>query len=205
MNKTFYTLIMKRILDITLSLFSLIVLSPFFFVIIFFQVIFIGFPIFFTQVRVGRDEKLFKIIKFRTMNNKIDNDGKLLSDSKRKTLFGSILRASSIDELPSLINVLKGDMSIIGPRPLLEEYLKLYNKDQKMRHIVRPGLSGLAQIKGRNLLTWTKKFDYDLIYLKKITFLNDVKIIFLTLINLFLFKPVDSNKFITMEKFNGKN
>ena len=203
MKKTFYSLYIKRFIDFHLALIALILLSPILIFVALFQIIFNGFPIFFTQERVGRGERIFKLIKFRTMNNKKDEKGHLLPDFKRKTLYGSFLRASSIDELPSLINILKGDMAVIGPRPLLVEYLPLYNENQKKRHLVRPGLSGLAQIKGRNLISWKEKFEFDLIYLGKISFLFDIKIIFLTIINIVFFKPVDSSKNITMEKFKG--
>lgn len=203
MKKTFYSLYLKRFIDFNLALFAIIVLSPFLIIVIFLQIIFNGFPIFFTQERVGKDEIIFKLIKFRTMNNKRDKTGLLLPDYQRRTLFGSFLRASSIDELPSLINILKGDMAVIGPRPLLIEYLSLYNENQKKRHLVRPGLSGLAQIKGRNQISWKEKFEFDLIYLGKISFLFDLKIIFFTFLNVLLLKPVDSNNSITMEKFKG--
>ncbi len=203
MKKTFYSLYFKRFIDFHLALIALILLSPILIIVVLFQIIFNGFPIFFIQERVGRSERIFKLIKFRTMNNKKDEKGHLLPDKKRKTIYGSFLRASSIDELPSLINILKGDMAFIGPRPLLVEYLPLYNENQKKRHMIRPGLSGLAQIKGRNLISWKEKFEFDLIYLRKISFLLDIKIIFLTILNIVFLKPVDSSKNITMEKFKG--
>jgi undecaprenyl phosphate N,N'-diacetylbacillosamine 1-phosphate transferase len=203
MKKTFYSLYLKRFIDFNLALVSLIVLSPFLLIVIFLQMIFNGFPIFFTQQRVGKDEKVFNLIKFRTMSNKKDKSGFLLPDNKRKTWFGSLLRATSIDELPSLINILKGDMSVIGPRPLLVEYLPLYSQQQKLRHLVRPGLSGLAQVKGRNLLSWNEKFKYDVTYLDRISFFLDVKIIGLTIVNIIILKPVDTKKSTSMEKFTG--
>lgn len=203
MKKTLYSLYLKRFIDFNLALIALIVLSPLLILVIPLQIIFNGFPIFFTQQRIGKDEKIFKLIKFRTMNNKRNSVGSLLPDYQRKTLFGSFLRATSIDELPSLINILKGDMAVIGPRPLLVEYLPLYNQEQKRRHFVRPGLSGLAQVKGRNLLSWEKKLNYDISYLSKISFFFDVKIIMFTIINILFLKPVDSSKLNTMEKFIG--
>jgi lipopolysaccharide/colanic/teichoic acid biosynthesis glycosyltransferase len=140
------------------------------------------------------------------MNDKKGTDGKLLSNFKRTTWFGSLLRKTSIDELPNLINVLKGDMSIIGPRPLLVEYLPLYSTEQKKRHLVRPGMSGLAQVKGRNTIDWNKKFTYDLLYINKISFVFDLKIIFLTFYEVFFnTKSVNKSKNETNEKFNGKN
>lgn len=203
MKRTFYSMYLKRTIDFNLALLALIILSPLLFIVILLQIIFNGFPIFFTQERVGKDEKIFKLIKFRTMNNKRDKSGTLLPDYQRKTLFGTFLRATSIDELPSLINILKGDMAVIGPRPLLVEYLPLYNQEQKQRHLVRPGLSGLAQVKGRNLLSWNEKFTFDLTYLNKISLYFDFKIIILTTINILFLKPVDSSKTNTMEKFKG--
>jgi undecaprenyl phosphate N,N'-diacetylbacillosamine 1-phosphate transferase len=205
MKKTFYSKFFKRFIDFNLALIALILLSPLLTFVIVFQIVFNGFPIFFTQQRIGKDDKIFKLIKFRTMNNKKDKNGNLLPDKHRKTILGSILRATSIDELPSLINILKGDMAVIGPRPLLVEYLPLYNKEQKLRHLVRPGLSGLAQVKGRNLLSWKEKFYFDLLYLEKISFFFDLKIIFLTILNVMFLKPVDTSKSNTMEKFKGDN
>lgn len=203
MKKTLYSLYFKRLIDFTLAIFALIVLSPLLFFVIIFQIIFSGFPIFFLQERVGKDERIFKLIKFRTMNNKKDKFGVLLPDIKRKIFFGSFLRATSIDELPSLINIIKGDMAIIGPRPLLVDYLPLYNSEQKRRHLVRPGLSGLAQIKGRNLLSWEQKFILDTTYIRKISLFLDVKIILFTILNIITLKPVNANKNFTMEKFKG--
>lgn len=205
MKKTFYTLYLKRVIDFNLALVALIILSPLLLLTLVFQILFNGFPIFFTQERIGKDEKYFKLLKFRTMNNKRDLKGALLPDHQRKTLFGSFLRATSIDELPSLINILKGEMAIIGPRPLLVEYLPLYNQKQKQRHLVRPGLSGLAQVKGRNSISWEEKFNYDIYYLKKISLFFDIKIIVLTIFFILTFRPVDKSSNITMEKFNGKN
>jgi undecaprenyl phosphate N,N'-diacetylbacillosamine 1-phosphate transferase len=203
MKKTFYSLYLKRFIDFNLALIALILLSPLLLFVAILQILLNGFPIFFTQERVGKNDKIFKLIKFRTMNNNKDESGLLLTDNRRKTWFGKFLRASSLDELPSLFNILKGDMALIGPRPLLIEYLPLYNTEQRQRHLVRPGLSGLAQIKGRNLLSWKKKFEYDVIYLNKVSFFYDVKIIVITFLNIISFKPVDSSKSNTMERFKG--
>jgi len=205
MKKTFYSFYFKRFIDLNLALSSLILLSPFLILVILFQIIFNGSPIFFTQTRVGKDERIFKLFKFRTMNNKKDKFGVLLPDHKRKTWFGSFLRATSVDELPSLVNIIKGDMAVIGPRPLLVDYLPLYNSEQKKRHFVRPGLSGLAQINGRNSITWQKKFEYDVQYVNRISFLLDFKIIFLTVLKIISInnRDVNHSDTITMEKFKG--
>jgi undecaprenyl phosphate N,N'-diacetylbacillosamine 1-phosphate transferase len=205
MKKTFYTLYLKRFLDFNLSCLALIFLSPLIILIVLIQLIFIGWPIFFVQPRVGKDEKIFKLIKFRTMNNERDIEGNLLTDAERKTRIGSFLRKTSLDELPSLLNVLKGDISIIGPRPLLVEYLPLYNVIQRKRHLVRPGLSGLAQINGRNAITWQQKFLFDIDYLNRISLNLDLKIIILTIFKILSLnnKDVDNSSLITMEKFKG--
>jgi undecaprenyl phosphate N,N'-diacetylbacillosamine 1-phosphate transferase len=204
MKKTLYSLYFKRFLDFILSFIALIVLSPFLVLVILLQIIFNGFPIFFVQPRVGKDEKIFNLIKLRTMNNKKDKYGQLLPDVKRRTWFGSLLRKTSIDELPSLINILKGDMAIIGPRPLLVEYLPLYNEQQRKRHLVRPGLSGLAQVKGRNSISWVEKFHYDILYISKITLFFDTYLIFLSVIVvIFYTRSVNKSKGETYEKFKG--
>jgi undecaprenyl phosphate N,N'-diacetylbacillosamine 1-phosphate transferase len=205
MKRNFYYPYFKRFLDLLLSLSALFFLSPFLVLVTLTQILFNGFPIFFIQSRVGKDNKIFKLLKFRTMNSKIGKDGDLLKDSDRKTWFGNFLRKTSIDELPSLINVFKGDMSLIGPRPLLVEYLPFYNQDQLKRHLVRPGLSGLAQINGRNSVSWKRKFELDLSYIHRISFLLDLKILILTLLKILTFmnKDVDASSNVTMEKFKG--
>lgn len=172
----------KRVLDFLISLTALVVLSPFFlvFIIIGFFVMH-GNP-FFTQGRPGKDEKVFKLIKFRSMSNKKDKDGNLLPDKDRITKYGEFIRSASIDELPELINVLKGDMALVGPRPLLVEYLPYYTEKEKHRHDVRPGITGLAQINGRNYITWEETFEYDVEYVNNITFLNDFKILIGTVV-----------------------
>lgn len=171
----------KRVLDVFFSLCALIVLSPIITILIVLGFIFMGGNPFFTQKRPGKDEFIFNLIKFRTMNNRKDSNGNLLPDEVRLNKYGRFLRKTSLDELPELFNILKGDMSIIGPRPLLPEYLPYYTKEERMRHKVRPGLSGLAQVNGRSFISWEEIFSYDLEYIQNISFLNDISIIFKTL------------------------
>lgn len=175
-----YKKFFKRFLDIIISLISLIILSPVMLIVAILVRIKLGSPIIFKQERPGKNEKIFKLYKFRSMSDKKDKNGKLLPDSERLTKFGKILRSTSLDELPELVNILKGDMSLIGPRPLAVSYLPYYNEKEKHRHDVRPGLTGLAQINGRNALDWEKRFEYDLKYVNNITFINDLKILFKT-------------------------
>ena len=170
----------KRILDFTLSLIALIVLSPVISILYILVKIKLGNPVIFKQERPGKDEKIFTLYKFRTMTNEKDEDGILLSDEKRLTKFGKFLRVSSLDELPELVNIIKGDMSIVGPRPLLVKYLPYYTEEEKHRHDVRPGLTGLAQINGRNLIDWQDRFKKDIEYINNITFINDTKLLFKT-------------------------
>ncbi len=177
-----YKKIIKRFLDILISLFGLIILSPVFLIVAILVRIKLGSPVFFKQERPGKDEKIFKLYKFRSMSDKKDENGKLLPDKERLTRFGKILRSTSLDELPELFNILKGDMSLIGPRPLAVSYLPYYNEKEKHRHDVRPGLTGLAQINGRNALNWEERFKYDIEYVNNITFMNDIKIFFKTFI-----------------------
>jgi lipopolysaccharide/colanic/teichoic acid biosynthesis glycosyltransferase len=176
-----YALYLKRSLDFFCALAAIICLSPILVVLTVLGAIKMKGNPFFTQPRPGQDEKIFKLIKFRTMTNQRDANGNLLPDDKRLTAYGKFLRSTSLDELPELFNILKGDMAVIGPRPLLVEYLPRYNSEQKHRHDVRPGLSGLAQVNGRNAITWEQKFKYDVEYVNNVTFLGDVKIIFTTL------------------------
>lgn len=180
-----YKKYVKRILDILISLVGLIILSPVFLIVAILVKIKLGSPIFFKQERPGKDEKIFKLYKFRSMSDKKDENGKLLPDKERLTKFGKILRSTSLDELPELFNILKGDMSLIGPRPLAVCYLPYYNEKEKHRHDVRPGLTGLAQINGRNALNWEERFAYDIEYINNITFMNDMKIFFKTFIKVF--------------------
>lgn len=163
----------------------------------------IGSPILFCQKRPGKDEKIFNMYKFRTMTDERDENGELLPDEVRLTKFGKFLRSTSLDELPELFNILKGDMSIIGPRPLLVEYLPRYNEEQRRRHEVRPGLSGLAQANGRNAISWEQKFKYDVEYVDHVTFLGDWKIIFQTIWNVLKRDGISSDIAVTMEKFMG--
>ena len=198
-----YAKYIKRILDFILSLIALIILSPVFLIIAILVRIKLGSPIIFKQERPGKDEKIFTLYKFRTMTDKKDEKGNLLPDSERLTKFGKALRSTSLDELPELFNILKGDMSIVGPRPLLTEYLPLYNEEQKHRHDVRPGLTGLAQISGRNTLSWEEKFKDDIAYINKITFINDLKIVFKTIFKVFKREGISQEGNATMEKFKG--
>lgn len=200
-----YTNFFKRFFDFILALMGLICLSP----ILLFTTIALYFanqgkPFFF-QERPGKNERIFKIIKFKTMNDRTGTDGNLLPDAERLTAVGSFIRKSSIDEIPQLINVLKGDMSLIGPRPLRIYYLPLYNETQKQRHKVRPGITGWAQVNGRNAISWTKKFEYDVYYVNNVSFLLDLKILFLTIKKIFLREGISQEGHVTVERFNGKN
>lgn len=176
-----YAKYIKRILDLILSLMALIVLMPLMIIIEILVRINLGSPIIFKQKRPGKNEKIFTLYKFRTMTDKRDIDGNLLPDEYRLTKFGKFLRSTSLDELPELINIIKGDMAIVGPRPLLVEYLPYYTEEEKHRHDVRPGLTGLAQVNGRNAISWEEKLKYDTEYIKKISFYSDLKIIFKTI------------------------
>ena len=176
-----YAKYIKRILDLILSLMALIVLMPLMIIIGILVRINLGSPIIFKQKRPGKNEKIFTLYKFRTMTDKRDIDGNLLPDEYRLTKFGKFLRSTSLDELPELINIIKGDMAIVGPRPLLVEYLPYYTEEEKHRHDVRPGLTGLAQVNGRNAISWEEKLKYDTECIKKISFYSDLKIIFKTI------------------------
>lgn len=164
-----------------------------------------GVGVFFTQERPGKRGKIFKVIKFKTMTDERDENGNLLPDEKRLTKIGKFIRSTSIDELPQLINVLKGDMALIGPRPLLPQYLPLYSKEQARRHAVRPGITGWAQVNGRNAISWTKKFELDVWYVDHCSFLLDLKIIFLTIKKVFVREGISSDTSVTMEAFTGNN
>lgn len=188
-----------------LSTVGLVLLFPFLMVMAVLVKVKLGSPVFFIQERVGKDNKLFKMIKFRSMLDDYDETGKLLSDNERLTDFGRILRATSIDELPELINVLKGDMSIVGPRPLLKQYLPLYSRKQLRRHEVRPGITGWAQINGRNAISWREKFKHDVWYIDNWSLWLDIKIIFMTVRKVFVREGVNQDDKVTMEYFNGKN
>lgn len=198
-----YKLGFKRLLDLLISFIALVILFPVFLTIT--LVLYFlneGKPFFF-QIRPGKDCKLFKVIKFKTMNDKKDKFGILLPDHKRTTKFGKILRQTSLDEIPQLINVLLGNMSLIGPRPLLTEYLELYSPTQIRRHEVRPGITGLSQVNGRNLLEWQKRFELDVYYVDHISFLLDLKILMLTVQKVFQREGASSSKSVTVEKFKG--
>lgn len=198
-----YAKYFKRMIDICLSLIGLIVLSPLLLLLMLLGAVFMGGNPFFTQARPGKDEKIFKLIKFRTMDNRKDKDGNLLPDEVRLNKYGRFLRSTSLDELPELINILKGDMAIVGPRPLLVRYLDRYNEEQHHRHDVRPGLTGYAQAHGRNAIAWEDKFAMDVWYTKHITFLGDIKILIDTVMVVFKRSGVSSETSATMEEFMG--
>ncbi|APG65034.1 lipid carrier--UDP-N-acetylgalactosaminyltransferase [Tenacibaculum todarodis] len=193
----------KRVIDFLISLVGLFVLSPLFFIVLILLMINNNGRPFFFQNRPGKNEKIFKVIKFKTMNDKKDFQGNLLSDSERLTKVGNFVRKTSLDEIPQLINVIKGDMSIIGPRPLLPEYLTLYNNIQKKRHNVRPGITGWAQVNGRNAISWEKKFDFDVWYVENISFLIDLKIFFKTFSKVFKSEGINTKGEATTTKFLG--
>ena len=193
----------KSLFDKTLALFLIILFSPIYIVIsllIFFKM---GSPILFRQKRPGYKEKIFGIYKFRTMTNEKDEFGNLLPDDKRLVGIGKFIRSTSLDELPQLFNVLKGEMSFVGPRPLLEEYLPLYNEKQKRRHDVKPGITGWAQVNGRNAISWEQKFDYDVWYVDNQSFWLDIKILWLTFLKVVKRSDISSSTSSTMEKFTG--
>jgi len=198
-------LIFKRLIDIISSIVGFILLSPLFIFISILIYYKLGRPIFFIQKRPGKDEKIFKMIKFRTMTDARDKDGNLLPDVERLTKFGSFLRSTSLDELLELINVLKGEMSLVGPRPLLVEYLSLYNEYQARRHEMRPGITGLAQVNGRNAITWGKKFEYDMQYIDNFSIWLDFKILFKTIIKVFKKEDISHQDHETMSKFKGND
>jgi len=198
-----YRRYIKRTMDFVLSLIALIVLSPLLFVLALFVRVKLGSPVIFRQNRPGLNEKIFTMYKFRTMSDEKDAYGDLLPDGARLTGFGKFLRSTSLDELPGLWNVLKGEMSFIGPRPLLIQYLPLYNEHQKRRHEVRPGLSGYAQVNGRNAISWEEKFDLDVQYVDSISFVGDWQIIFLTVKKAFMREGINSQTAATMEPFRG--
>lgn len=198
-----YRKFFKRPMDFILSLLAIIVLLPVLFVVAVFVRVKLGSPMIFKQKRPGLNEKIFTLYKFRTMTDKRDKVGELFPDSVRLTKFGKFLRSTSLDELPELFNILKGDMSVVGPRPLLVQYLELYNYEQKKRHTVRPGLTGLAQTNGRNAITWEKRFELDIQYVKYITFIGDVKIIFQTVKSVITREGISSYTSTTMETFKG--
>jgi lipopolysaccharide/colanic/teichoic acid biosynthesis glycosyltransferase len=198
-------LVIKRIFDILISLIAIVILFPLLIIIAILIYFKLGSPIFFIQKRPGKHGKIFKMIKFRSMSNKKDENEVLLSDDKRLTAFGRGLRGTSIDELPELINVIKGEMSLVGPRPLLVEYLEFYNEEQKKRHNVLPGITGWAQINGRNSISWAEKFKLDVWYVENWSLWLDVKIIFKTFIKVFERDGINQSESMTMEWFNGSD
>lgn len=198
-----YAKFLKRIIDIMLSLFAIVALSPVLLVLTICGVIFMKGNPFFFQERPGKDERIFKLIKFRTMDNRKDKSGNLLPDEVRLNKYGKFIRSTSLDELPELLNILKGDMSVIGPRPLLVRYLDRYNEEQKHRHDVRPGLTGYAQAHGRNCVSWEDRLAMDVWYTKHITFLGDIRIIFDTVITVVKREGISSETAATMEEFMG--
>lgn len=199
-----YERFFKRALDIFCSLMALLVFWWLYVIVAILVRVKLGSPVLFTQERPGKDEKIFKLYKFRTMTDARDEKGNLLSDDVRLTKFGKLLRSTSLDELPEVFNILKGDMSIIGPRPLLVKYLPLYNEEQKRRHEVRPGLSGYAQVNGRNSVSWEEKFRMDVEYVDHVTFVGDVKIILGTVLKAFVKREgINSETAATMEEFKG--
>ena len=196
----------KRLLDILISGIALLLIGWFLILVaIFLHFANKGAGAFFFQERPGKDEKIFKVIKFKTMTDERDANGNLLPDEKRLTKVGKFVRSTSVDELPQLINVFKGDMSLIGPRPLLVQYLPLYNAEQKRRHEVRPGISGWAQCHGRNAISWKEKFELDVWYVDHCTLWTDIKVIFITIKNVLTRKDINSATAATMEAFNGNN
>lgn len=198
-----YRKLIKPLFDFTCSLLGLLVLSPIFLLVWLSLIIANSGKPFFYQRRPGKGGRIFTIVKFRTMNDKRDADGDLLPDTERLTKVGSFVRKTSLDEIPQLINVLKGDMSLVGPRPLLVEYLPLYNEVQARRHEVRPGITGWAQVNGRNAISWQQKFEYDVWYVKNLSFFLDLKILFLTIKKVVLREGISQDGEATIEQFKG--
>ena len=199
-----YRSLFKRVFDFILSLTAIIILSPVLLLLTVIGAFLMGGNPFFTQERPGKDGKIFKLVKFRSMNNKRDERGELLPDEKRLTYYGKFLRNTSFDELPELINILKGDMAIVGPRPLLVRYLTRYSKTQARRHEVRPGLTGLAQVNGRNAISWEEKFRYDVEYVDNLSLMLDIKIILMTVLKVVKRDGISSENSATMEEFMGQ-
>lgn len=202
-KRTFYDKYIKRIIDFLLSLIGIIILSPVLLIVSIMVRTKLGSPILFKQERPGLNGKIFKMYKFRTMTNETDENGELLPDEVRLTKFGKFLRASSLDELPEMFNILKGDMSIVGPRPLLVKYLPLYSERQSHRHDVRPGLTGYAQVNGRNAISWEEKFELDIFYVNNSSFMVDLMIFFKTIKKVFDREGISSDTSVTMEEFKG--
>ncbi|MBK8547530.1 MAG: sugar transferase [Saprospiraceae bacterium] len=200
-----YKRFLKRLIDFFVALFVLVLFSPLIFLVIIGLYLFNGKKVFFTQSRPGKNGKIFTIYKFKTMNDQRDNDGRLLPDEARLTMIGRFIRSTSLDELPQLFNVLRGDMSLVGPRPLLEKYIPLYSKQQFRRHEVKPGITGWAQVNGRNNISWSKKFELDVWYVDNQSFLLDLKITFMTILKVIRRKDITSDEPNTFQPFNGSN
>ena len=201
-----YKNIFKRIIDFSLSFLGFIIISPIFLLLwIWLSIANKGAGAFFFQERPGKDEKIFKVIKFKTMNDRKDASGNLLPDAQRLTKVGKFVRSTSLDEIPQLLNVIKGDMSLIGPRPLLVQYLPLYNETQHRRHEMRPGITGWAQVNGRNAISWEQKFEYDVWYVDNVSLSLDVKILLKTIQKVFKREGISSDSSATMEPFKGNN
>ena len=202
MYKNFF----KRLIDFTLSFIGFLIISPVFIIVwIWLTIANKGAGALFFQERPGKDERIFKVIKFKTMTDERDASGNLLPDAERLSRVGKFVRSTSLDEIPQLINVIKGDMSLIGPRPLRTYYLPLYSEIQKRRHDVRPGITGWAQVNGRNAISWTKKFELDVYYVDNMSFLFDIKILFLTIKKVFIREGISKEGSVTTEAFNGHN
>lgn len=200
-----YKIYIKLLIDFTVSFVVLIIASPLLFIVTLLLLLVNQGKPFFFQLRPGKKQQLFKIIKFKTMNDKTYSDGNLLPDEQRLTKIGNFVRKTSLDELPQLLNVLKGDMSLIGPRPLLPEYLPLYNETQRIRHEVKPGITGWAQVNGRNAISWSQKFEFDVWYVDNVSFLLDCKIVFLTIKKVFKREGITSQNSASSEAFLGNN
>lgn len=203
MPENIYKNLIKRPMDFILSLIAIVLLCPLLLIVAMLVSVKLGRPVIFVQKRPGLNEKIFNMYKFRTMTDATNENGELLNDAERLTSFGKILRSTSLDELPELFNILKGDMSIVGPRPLLVQYLKFYDDNQKRRHNVRPGLTGLAQVNGRNAISWEDKFNFDVEYVENVNFINDIRIILKTIRKVFIKEGISSNSSATMEYFKG--
>lgn len=200
-----YRQFFKPLIDKTVAFILLLITLPITVIVTLLLSIYNNGKPFFFQLRPGLNGKIFRIVKFKTMNDKRDAQGNLLSDAERLTAVGAFVRKTSLDELPQLINVLKGEMSLVGPRPLLVEYLPLYNNRQSQRHEVRPGITGWAQVNGRNTISWQQKFDYDVYYVEHLSFVFDIKILWMTLSKVFKSEGINSDQSATMEKFKGNN
>ena len=198
-------MIIKRAFDLSIAIFTLFIMSPILFILVMVIYLHLGRPIIFTQERPGLNGRIFTMMKFRTMSNQYDKNGHLLPDKQRLSRIGQLIRNASLDEFPGLLSVIKGDMSLVGPRPLLVEYLPLYSKEQARRHNVKPGITGWAQVNGRNAISWQEKFELDCWYVDNQSFWLDIKILYLTLIKVFSQSDINAKGEATMSKFTGNN